>query len=118
MDPNVPGARSSLASSLLMLLEKMCKEAVLVGSGKGSTAELASIINDYETSQQTLKAGITSDEVEHVAQMAKVESLWGQFEPKIKEIAEAGKASDNDLRQIVSRAGAVEAEGSSAIDIF
>eukprot|EP00931_Biecheleriopsis_adriatica_P032906 TRINITY_DN19142_c0_g2_i1.p1 TRINITY_DN19142_c0_g2~~TRINITY_DN19142_c0_g2_i1.p1 ORF type:complete len:807 (+),score=150.51 TRINITY_DN19142_c0_g2_i1:91-2511(+) len=118
MDQNVQGARSSLASSLLMLLEKMCKEAVLVGSGKGSTAELASIINDYETSQQTLKAGITSDEVEHVAQMAKVESLWGQFEPKIKEIAEAGKASDNDLRQIVSRAGAVEAEGSSAIDIF
>ena len=101
MDPNVPGARSSLASSLLMLLEKMCKEAVLVGLGKGSAAELASSINDYETSQQTLKAAVV------IAQMEIVESALGELQAKIKAIASSGAASDIALSEITSKADAV-----------
>ena len=112
MDPNVPGARSSLASSLLMLLEKMCKEAVLVGLGKGSAAELASSINHYETSQQTLKAG------HFIAQMEIVESAWGELQAKIKAIASSGAASDIALSEITSKADAVKAALLPAIDFY
>ncbi|CAJ1396108.1 unnamed protein product [Effrenium voratum] len=114
MDPNVPGARSSLASSLLMLLEKMCKEAVLVGLGKGSAAELASSINHYETSQQTLKAGVEIV----VAQMEIVESAWGELQAKIKAIASSGAASDIALSEITSKADAVKAALLPAIDFY
>ncbi|CAJ1385653.1 unnamed protein product [Effrenium voratum] len=112
MDPNVPGARSSLASSLLMLLEKMCKEAVLVGLGKGSAAELASSINHYETSQQTLKAAVV------IAQMEIVESAWGELQAKIKAIASSGAASDIALSEITSKADAVKAALLPAIDFY
>ncbi|CAJ1381428.1 unnamed protein product [Effrenium voratum] len=114
MDPNVPGARSSLASSLLMLLEKMCKEAVLVGLGKGSAAELASSINHYETSQQTLKAGVEIV----IAQMEIVESAWGELQAKIKAIASSGAASDVALSEITSKADAVKAALLPAIDFY
>ena len=114
MDPNVPGARSSLASSLLMLLEKMCKEAVLVGLGKGSAAELASSINHYETSQQTLKAGVEIV----IAQMEIVECAWGELQAKIKAIASSGAASDVALSEITSKADAVKAALLPAIDFY
>ncbi|CAJ1390396.1 unnamed protein product [Effrenium voratum] len=114
MDPNVPGARSSLASSLLMLLEKMCKEAVLVGLGKGSAAELASSINHYETSQQTLKAGVEIV----IAQMEIVESAWGELQAKIKAIASSGAASDVALSEITSKADAVKEALLPAIDFY
>ncbi|CAE7201985.1 unnamed protein product [Symbiodinium natans] len=120
MNRNVPGARSSLASSLLMLLEKMCKEAVLVGLGKeGSAAELASSINRYETSQQTLKAGNSAEEyAAAVAQMKIVESAWVELQPKVQAIALSGAASDIALSEITSKADAVKAALLPAIDFY
>jgi len=103
---DVGGSLASLASGLLMLVQKMCKEAVLIGLGQDLTSQLTSTIDAYDKSNTLLLQGTAGDT--HLIQVELVNTAWGTLKASVQAIASSGVATDAVLDRVISSADTVE----------
>lgn len=117
----------NLAGKQRMLTQKMSKEALLVAFGHEADDNQINLLDSFSLFDRTLVGlkkgdetlglvGTNDDEI--LSQLAKVSTLWANFMPVVKSIADSGQFDDAKIKKIADSNLPLLKEMNKAVKLF